>query len=100
MEEILKFFLTGANGSIGKYLAKYLADQGYQITAVVHQKKWQHQNINFIEGDLFDIDNLAIDSNDYDTVIHLAASLGMYEKGQRLYRSNFLLTQKLIHYQE
>jgi len=93
-----KIFLTGANGFIGRQVAYYLAENGYDVTAVVRQKKWQHKDIKFIKGDLFDIDQMGIKKDDFDEVIHMAAFVGMHEKHGRLFQGNYKLTEKLLDF--
>lgn len=95
-----KIFITGANGFIGRKVTAYLANLGYQITAVVRQKKWEHENVQFIEGDLFDIDNLKVEKSSFDAVVHMAAYVGMYEKNGKLFRENYELTKKILDFFE
>ena len=71
---------------------------GYKITAVVRKKQWEHKNINFIVGDLFDIEKFKILKSDFDIVVHMAAYVGMYEKFGRLFRDNYLVTEKIINF--
>lgn len=95
---VKRIFITGANGFIGEYLSKYLADKGCRITAVVRNIKWHYKNIEFIEGDLFDIEKFGLNKNQFDFVIHLAANLRMYEKGGLLYKYNFELTKCILNF--
>ncbi|OGF48359.1 hypothetical protein A2533_04395 [Candidatus Falkowbacteria bacterium RIFOXYD2_FULL_35_9] len=92
-----KILITGANGFVGKKVAEFLANQGFLLTAIVRNKQWANQNIQFIEADLKDIEKLKLDK-DFDLVIHLAASLQMYEKNGRLYADNIKITRKLVDY--
>jgi dTDP-4-dehydrorhamnose reductase len=100
MEQVInkKIFLTGANGFIGRKVAANLADFGYAVTAIVREKKWEHPNIKFIESDLFGIDKLNINKSEFDFVIHMAAFVGMHERGGKLRRENYDLTNKLLDY--
>ncbi len=42
--------ITGANGFVGHYLVKLLADQGYRVLAVVRSEKEVFQNISVIKN--------------------------------------------------
>lgn len=75
-----KILVTGASGTIGEWVLKYLLSEGkYEITALdlkskeVHKKlKKYHKRMNVIYGDLED--QVLVDAliKDHDYVIHLA----------------------------
>lgn len=93
-------FVTGANGFLGKKITLDLANKGYKITALVRNVSWTHKNIKFIKGDLLDIEKIKIPKLKFDVVIHMAAFVGMHEKSGRLFRDNYLVSEKLIKFFE
>lgn len=57
----MNILVTGANGFVGQALIKRLVDEGHHITALVRSKKKNkdsHPNINWIEGDLLNVESL------------------------------------------
>lgn len=98
MEVGKTILITGANGFVGKYIAKDLADKGFKITAIVRKKEWGHPNIKFIESSLEDIDALGLNKDSFDFVIHSAAKLAMYDKRGDLAKGNIELTKIILDF--
>ena len=71
-----KIFITGATGFIGQKLARRLADEGNQVVALIRtkakSKDLEHENISFVEGDLFNLTALEIGMHKAHQVYHLA----------------------------
>jgi len=86
-----KVLVTGASGSIGSYVIKYLLSEGkYEITALdlnnkksVKKLKKYNNRINIVYGDV--TDNILMEAlvKDHDVIIHLASvvpPMGEYSK--------------------
>tara|TARA_R100000935_G_scaffold13495_3_gene27083 strand:- start:3402 stop:4397 length:996 start_codon:yes stop_codon:yes gene_type:complete len=73
----VKVFLTGATGYIGNRLAMYLAENNYQVHALVRNLKSDnipvHPNILLFEGNLNDNNSIEKAVNTCDYVFHTAA---------------------------
>ncbi len=72
-----KVFITGGAGYVGSYLADYLVQKGYFVTVFdlfIYGKKVfvSNKNIEFIKGDIRDIELLKNSIKNHDVVIHLA----------------------------
>ena len=73
----MKVFITGGAGYVGSYLADYLVQKGYFVTVFdlfIYGKKVfiSNKNIEFIKGDIRDIELLKNSIKNHDVVIHLA----------------------------
>ncbi|WP_100182737.1 NAD-dependent epimerase/dehydratase family protein [Candidatus Nitrosotenuis aquarius] len=69
----MKITITGGSGFIGSSLVKSLLKE--QIT--IFDTKKPKFDVNFVEGDINNIDNVIVATKDADVVIHLAAALGV-----------------------
>ena len=87
-----RVFITGATGFIGQQLAFRLADEGNQVIAFIRSlsrtDELEHQNIDLIEGDLFNLKALNLGMKDADEVYHLAAFAKVWAKDDSFYRIN------------
>lgn len=68
----MKVLVTGASGFIGSRLTKSLSDEGYDVSALIHENELDNTSVKNIEGDITD-DDLAFPNEIYDVVYHLAA---------------------------
>lgn len=68
--------ITGANGFIGSHLAELLLSKGHTVRALVRKtsnRRWlKGLNLEYVEGDLFDIEALRKAVKDVDYVYHTA----------------------------
>jgi len=87
-----KIFITGGTGFIGQKLARKLADEGHQVVALIRSKgKAQaltHDNISFVEGDLFNLGALEVGMHESDEVYHLAAFASVWAKDNTFSKVN------------
>ncbi len=64
----MRAILTGATGFVGKYLAKYLLEQGYEVTLIVREPskllRELKKNVYIIQADMSDLKNL--DNSDFN----------------------------------
>ncbi|MFB5611241.1 MAG: NAD-dependent epimerase/dehydratase family protein [Nitrosopumilaceae archaeon] len=68
----MKVLVTGASGFIGSRLTKSLSDEGYDVSALIHENELDNTSVKNIEGDITD-DDLTFPNEIYDVVYHLAA---------------------------
>ena len=95
---MIKIFLTGGAGFIGRCLVKMLADKGHKVTALDNYRfsnqhqLFNHENVEWISGDTRDWDLVSSHVKGKDAVIHLAApsSFLMHEENE-LEACNFTL---------
>jgi len=86
MDKMKKVLITGGAGFIGLHLAKYLADQKYNVTILDNFARGQEDldfksviekpNVKFIKGDITLKETFDKLDNDYDYIYHLAAING------------------------
>lgn len=92
-------FLTGATGYVGRALLLRLLKEGSSVRSLVRRGSrlgFPFQgNLSVIEGDLDDASALRQGVAGAEVVLHLAASLRMFEKRDELYRSNIRGTENL-----
>lgn len=106
--------LTGANGFLGSYVLYYLLEKGYDVTAMKHKgskiedslyimdnlPKLQIQDftINWIEGDIMDMDFLEDAMRGKDWVIHTAAKISFNPKHRKeVLRTNVEGTANVVN---
>ena len=70
----MKIIITGGSGFIGSYLAMQLKKE-HSVT--IFDIKKNTSDIDFLEGDVTNLDSVKNLIKDCDLVIHLAASLGV-----------------------
>ena len=69
----MKIFITGATGYIGRHVLQALIHKGYQVFALTRSKRQSNASqVTWIQGDLHDLESLAVDLSEFDSVIHLA----------------------------
>lgn len=94
--------ITGASGYIGRYLLKSLLHDDYLLIALVRNLAkmpcWLmgSKNLTVLEGNLQDKKTLAKALKEVDVVIHLAASLRMFEKVGELYKTNIVGLKNIL----
>ncbi|MBA3530752.1 MAG: NAD-dependent epimerase/dehydratase family protein [Ardenticatenales bacterium] len=73
----MRYFLTGATGFIGGYLAKLLRQEGHEVVALVRTpskaKALAELGITLHEGDITDKESLRAPMSGADGIFHLAA---------------------------
>jgi UDP-glucose 4-epimerase len=73
----MKILITGATGKVGSRLAKRLAGQGHHVRALVRNSSRATallgDQIEFVEGDLLNLDSLVIAVQGIAAVVHSAA---------------------------
>lgn len=96
-----KIFITGSTGFIGQKLAKKLADEGNQVVALIRSKgkakDLQHENISFVEGDLFKLGALEVGMHETDEVYHLAAFASVWAKDDTFSKVNIDGTLNILN---
>ncbi|WP_335955391.1 NAD-dependent epimerase/dehydratase family protein [Acinetobacter guillouiae] len=104
LEEIVRkimqrIFITGANGYLGRNLAKYLADKGYFITALTRTTKihsqLKHTNIQYAVGDLFSV-NLKDLMKTSNILIHAAGDTDHTNKSKTQLKTNVDGTERVL----
>jgi UDP-glucose 4-epimerase len=70
-----KALVTGGSGFIGSFLCKELLNNGYNVTVLDHQEPAVPQ-VNFIKGDILQVQLLTDAIKNSDVVFHLAGILG------------------------
>ena len=96
-----KIFITGGTGFIGQKLAKKLADEGNQVVALIRSKgkakDLEHENISFVEGDLFNLGALEVGMHETDEVYHLAAFASVWAKDDTFSKVNIDGTLNILN---
>ncbi len=74
--------VTGANGLVGLHLVKHLVERGYFVKAVYRSKipAFTHMNIQWIQGDILDIEFLLKGLQNVKDVYHCAAVVSFNPK--------------------
>ncbi len=101
--------ITGGAGFIGSHLAKYLVEQGQNVTIVDNLSTGRIENLDsiidlktcqFIEGDVCDKESMLSLSKNCDRIIHLAAAVGVKliaEKPVQTIETNVTGTQSILN---
>lgn len=97
----MKVFITGATGYIGHQLAKKLADQDYEVNALVRDidsnKIPKHENIKPFKGNLCDIESIQNAMTGCHYVFHMAAFTDLKcNKIDNFYKTNVLGTANVL----
>ncbi|MEZ4984075.1 MAG: SDR family oxidoreductase [Saprospiraceae bacterium] len=95
-----KIFITGGTGFIGGLLCNRLADQGYEVTALVRspQKatRLQHPNITLVQGDLDDTLLMEQAMKGASAVFHIAALAGVWASENLFEQVNVIGTKNVL----
>jgi nucleoside-diphosphate-sugar epimerase len=92
-------FITGATGLLGLCLTKELVKQDVKIKALYRsQIPFEHNKIEWVQGDLFDIVLLEEILNDVDEVYHNAGKVSFNSKDKRLlFKTNVEGTANIVN---
>lgn len=97
-----KVFLTGASGLIGSYILKDLVRRDFNVKVLRRSKKGfsefeNNSQIEWVDGDLFDIPLLRDQLMDCEVVIHSAAIVSFNPKEKnKMFRTNIEGTRNLV----
>ena len=74
-----KVLITGGSGFIGSYLINKLLLNGYKVNSIDVKNNLliKNKNYKFFKGDIFNTKILNSATKNCDSIIHLAASLGV-----------------------
>jgi nucleoside-diphosphate-sugar epimerase len=96
----MNIFLTGASGFVGSHLAKSLSAAGHEV--LCHFRTPQatniepHPNLAIWSGNLNDVDSLSKRLLGFDTAIHCAAEMKLWNSEKALLETNVLMTQHVL----
>lgn len=95
-------FITGGSGLIGNFIIQRFLEEGFQIRALTRDIKndtlLQHSNLEWVEGDLFDIPRLEIYLQDIRYIVHSAALVSFVpSERQEMYHTNVEGTHNLVN---
>jgi nucleoside-diphosphate-sugar epimerase len=98
----MKYFLTGANGFVGSYLAKELLSRGHQVKALRRPSSDMSMvsglDIEWVEGDLSDPQGLVGHLRGSEAIVHAAAMVSFSPSDSfELYQSNVLGTENMVN---
>ncbi|MEK7434996.1 MAG: NAD-dependent epimerase/dehydratase family protein [Cyanobacteriota bacterium] len=97
-----KVFVTGSTGLVGSNLCKKLIEKGYKVKALVRKSSDRSflntlNNLEYVEGDITDLDSLNNALNDVDYVVHCAAQVSITSKFDKAHaETNILGTRNLL----
>ena len=102
-----RVLITGGGGFIGSALAERLVDsnqvtlydQSFRNNAVALSRAWDHRSLRLVEGSVLDERRLAEATRGHDTVVHLAAVVGVNNvraRGLDTIETNFTGTRNLL----
>ena len=95
----MNYFITGATGFIGSWVAQFLAEKGEQVTCLIRATsnlRWlQALPVTFAEGSLFDKESLKEPVKNADYVLHIAG-ITKAVTVQDYYRGNVQATRNLL----
>jgi nucleoside-diphosphate-sugar epimerase len=92
-------FITGATGLLGAHLIKLLIEQDVHIKALYRtEKSFTHRNIEWINGDIFDVILLDEILSDVDEVYHCAGKVSFNSKDKKeLFKTNIEGTANIVN---
>ena len=94
--------VTGASGFIGNALVKRLIIEGYKVKALIHKTKPKNyeKNVDYINGDITNIESMKPIFKDIDIVFHCAALVKDYGPKSNFYKINLDGTKNLVKLSE
>jgi len=98
----MKCLVTGAAGFIGSSMVFRLIREGYEVIAIIHNSTpfKKEDNVEYITGDITDINSIEEAFKDIDYVIHCAANVRDYGPEQSFYNINYQGTKNLVSLSE
>ena len=102
---ILKILVTGGTGFLGKKIISHLLKEPeYELTCVSRVSNESSSKINWVRGDLSDLDFVeCLDFSEYEQIFHLAWE-GLPNRSayysQKNYNISLNLIQRIIDFQE
>lgn len=102
-----KVLVTGGGGFIGSALTERLVannqvtlyDRSFHDNAVALSRAWKHPSLRLVKGSVLDEDALAKVAEGHDTIVHLAAVVGVNNvraRGLDTIETNFTGTRNLL----
>jgi len=95
-----KILVTGASGFIGGHVARYLVDQGLEISCLVRDGSntgfIKDLPVKLIAGDITDLNGLLTAFRGQDAIIHTAAKVGDWGSYDAFYEANVAGTLNVL----
>jgi farnesol dehydrogenase len=85
MDTTGKIFITGSTGFIGSVLLEKLVQHGFSIKGLVRNKPETKTNVEYVIGDITDIESLRYGMKDCRYVFHLAAYAKNWSPNPQIY---------------
>ncbi len=94
----MKCLVTGAAGFIGSSLIRRLVSEGYDVCGIIHhtQPTYFNKRVQYISGDITDIEFLKSVMDQIDIVFHCAALVKDFGRKNVFYQINIEGTKNLI----
>lgn len=94
----MRALVTGANGFVGKAIAKQLLARGDTVRSIARSDapELRALGVETIRGDIADHRAIVDATRDVDVVFHVAAKAGVWGKREDFERSNVLGTEQVI----
>ena len=98
----MKCLVTGAAGFIGSSMVSRLIREGYEVKAIIHNSTplKKEDKVEYITGDITDINSIEETFKDVDYVMHFAANVRDYGPEQPFYDINYQGTKNLAFLSE
>lgn len=93
--------VTGATGLVGRCVAKRLCDAGYRVQAMVRSQSSRTAldgvGVEFVEGDLGDVNTLPPALADAEYVVHAAAHIGDWGPAEKYRAMNVVALEHMLN---